>query len=57
MRNPELFMLLSGLQEHIDREQWDAVRNIVSDTLWAVADKDWKEMNKERMFGAAKSRD
>jgi hypothetical protein len=45
MRNPELFMMLSSIDEHIERKQWDSVERIVKNTLWAVADKDWKAAN------------
>ncbi|MCL1832683.1 MAG: hypothetical protein FWG45_07245 [Oscillospiraceae bacterium] len=48
MIKPELFMLLAGLKKHIERKQWDDVEEIVTDTLWAVADEDWKDRQKAK---------
>jgi hypothetical protein len=44
----EMFILLSGLQKHIDRGQWDDVAEIVNDTLWEVASSEWKAKQKTK---------
>jgi hypothetical protein len=49
MKKPELFMLLYGLKKHMERGQWEDAAEIVDETLWAVADKDWKERQKAKM--------
>jgi len=46
MTQKELFMLANSLKRHALRKQWDDVEAIIDDTLWATADKDWRESNK-----------
>jgi hypothetical protein len=55
MNKPELFMLLSGIKKHIERQQWKDVEEIVDDTLWAVADKEWKEKQKAKLNASQKT--
>jgi hypothetical protein len=57
MTKPELFMLLRGIKKHIEMKQWDAVEEIVDDTTWAVADKDWRAANKDLLTKHKKTKD
>jgi len=50
MTRHELFTLMNGLNENAKRKQWNVVEKVIADTLWATADKDWREANKEILF-------